>query len=627
MSVPIDDLDPNAPSTRYEFTFSNARSPNSGRTENTTGTSGTTRAIRGSYSSSPRSILVFAVGTACAVACGAGDPDPAGVSGERPGGAPADEAPRPGRDGGAPSDGDAGGDAITPGDPPDASVDAPADAPRPFCTTPLTTDLMVAELGKAYHVTKNFGFRGDTPTAPTRSPLEVYEDGNLLGPGHSLHADIRSLAGGRFSHWHNGLYFSASDGSDPRSNGRTYTIRGPCHVPRQLDLEQLATSSTGYATFQSHLQRMVSNAHGIFVSYLAAELPDGRLVHRLVRSTDSGKTFQLIHEGTNKTKAPAVETDEAGNVYIFYSEDYDDSSKPALFYRFDAAAGFTNPVSATIPQGSAGKFAALYDPIRQRFYYFTFWDSPHPNFYTVDKNGQVLAQTSLTSPGAFARLQYPHLRRDGARIYAAWTTQHLAASTPAYRSIHYMFSDDGGVSWKTPAGNVTIPVVGDDSGPIPQIVLGDELDPSTWLSSFFARGSSAHFFYYASAPIDRQHYVRVDTTTGGRTIDRYPQWNANGVSIATLDGFFAAGDASLPLFAVGRDTQNRIGVIASDDDGQTWLDYAVSAPIQAGYGIYSIGGAREPGPDGYIVGSFTELDNDGTDHVVRFFRVKAEQWE
>jgi hypothetical protein len=32
---------------------------------------------------------------------------------------------------------------------------------------------------------------------------------------------------GRFSHWGDGLHFSASDNSDPRTNGRSYTIIVP----------------------------------------------------------------------------------------------------------------------------------------------------------------------------------------------------------------------------------------------------------------------------------------------------------------------------------------------------------------------------------------------------------------
>ena len=56
-----------------------------------------------------------------------------------------------------------------------------------------------------------------------RSTLELYEDGKLLGPAHASHADTRTLGGGRWSHWGaHSLWFSTSDNSDPRTNGRKY---------------------------------------------------------------------------------------------------------------------------------------------------------------------------------------------------------------------------------------------------------------------------------------------------------------------------------------------------------------------------------------------------------------------
>lgn len=57
------------------------------------------------------------------------------------------------------------------------------------------------------------------------SRLELFEDGRRLGPGHASHEDIRELGAGRYSHWGAQLYFSASDNSDPRRNGRAYTVR------------------------------------------------------------------------------------------------------------------------------------------------------------------------------------------------------------------------------------------------------------------------------------------------------------------------------------------------------------------------------------------------------------------
>lgn len=57
------------------------------------------------------------------------------------------------------------------------------------------------------------------------SSLRLFEDGEPLGPPHAPHVDIRTLGGGRFSHWGARVYFSTSDGSDPRTNGRNYDVR------------------------------------------------------------------------------------------------------------------------------------------------------------------------------------------------------------------------------------------------------------------------------------------------------------------------------------------------------------------------------------------------------------------
>lgn len=77
--------------------------------------------------------------------------------------------------------------------------------------------------------------RGFAYIAPTRLPAlsshvspslgRVLENGiPLPGPANALHEDIRRLGCGRFSFWHDQLYFSAPDNSDPRSNGRKYEI-------------------------------------------------------------------------------------------------------------------------------------------------------------------------------------------------------------------------------------------------------------------------------------------------------------------------------------------------------------------------------------------------------------------
>lgn len=78
---------------------------------------------------------------------------------------------------------------------------------------------------------------GDIDTDPQRSSLRLIEDGVDLGPPHTAHQEIREQGGGRYSHWHDAIYFSTSDNSDPRSNGRTY------HAYRAAQLGQSTAAS------------------------------------------------------------------------------------------------------------------------------------------------------------------------------------------------------------------------------------------------------------------------------------------------------------------------------------------------------------------------------------------------
>jgi hypothetical protein len=68
---------------------------------------------------------------------------------------------------------------------------------------------------------------GDSSDAPTRSNLLVCENNNLLGPMHTAHTEIAKDGHGRYSHWANNLVFSASDNTDPNTNGRNYSVVQP----------------------------------------------------------------------------------------------------------------------------------------------------------------------------------------------------------------------------------------------------------------------------------------------------------------------------------------------------------------------------------------------------------------
>lgn len=62
----------------------------------------------------------------------------------------------------------------------------------------------------------------DTVDNPRQSTVALYEDGKRLWPAHSTHGEIMNIGQGRYSHWNQSIVFSASDNSDPNTNGRLY---------------------------------------------------------------------------------------------------------------------------------------------------------------------------------------------------------------------------------------------------------------------------------------------------------------------------------------------------------------------------------------------------------------------
>ena len=82
----------------------------------------------------------------------------------------------------------------------------------------------------------------DSHGSPKASNLRLFEDGQPLGPPHSSNHVIKTIGGGAYTHWYSGgdrryappyLIFTASDNSDPRTNGRVYTIKAPVKVYRR----------------------------------------------------------------------------------------------------------------------------------------------------------------------------------------------------------------------------------------------------------------------------------------------------------------------------------------------------------------------------------------------------------
>jgi G8 domain len=89
------------------------------------------------------------------------------------------------------------------------------------------------ELKGTFQRERGFAFLAQVPElaeaadgtgATHRSPFLLCEDGTALPERHSLHDSVRRYGRGRYSHWDQFLLFASSDGSDPNTNGRRYSL-------------------------------------------------------------------------------------------------------------------------------------------------------------------------------------------------------------------------------------------------------------------------------------------------------------------------------------------------------------------------------------------------------------------
>lgn len=84
--------------------------------------------------------------------------------------------------------------------------------------------------GNCYNVDLPMGLFGSAPATASEVAGAVIENGQMLGPPAQLHDLIRLRGKGRYSLWAVPeselvtLFFSTSDNSDPRSNGRSYGV-------------------------------------------------------------------------------------------------------------------------------------------------------------------------------------------------------------------------------------------------------------------------------------------------------------------------------------------------------------------------------------------------------------------
>ncbi|MGQ0591684.1 MAG: right-handed parallel beta-helix repeat-containing protein [Gammaproteobacteria bacterium] len=127
--------------------------------------------------------------------------------------------------------------------------------PPPSCAqTPLAVSSAASDGGFTYMILGRFGTFADNSNSPFQSTLRLFENGVQMGPAHALHVDIRNLGAGRFSHWSQTdgtgetLRLSASNNSDPRTNGKSYTYCAPASSVADTTPPTVPTGLTAVAS-------------------------------------------------------------------------------------------------------------------------------------------------------------------------------------------------------------------------------------------------------------------------------------------------------------------------------------------------------------------------------------------
>jgi hypothetical protein len=398
------------------------------------------------------------------------------------------------------------------------------------------------------------------------------------------------------------------------------TALAAAQPPGHVRLTLVDDEAHGYATFQSHNQKVVANRYGIFMTHIRTRNEAYTAQQwRLSRSTDGGATFTTVYEATDATNPPVLETDDEGRIYLIRPDFIDGH---AYLYRFSPAQDFRDPQITRIPGGAAGKYAAAVDPPSGKLYYIAYSNN---TLYTLGLQGALRGSLQLTGDGPDAHMHYPLLclSREG-DLHAAWTTVRHGAYL--YWDVHHVMSRDGGVTWRNMGGPpLATPVVADQHGPATRVTLDDEFDVHTWLSSFIVKEGKLHLLYLAQGEPHRQHYVRYDIATGRRDVHLQPHFRGKTLEIRTVDGFFATDSrgADGPLYCVGRDPSSRIVCLVTHDNAESWNDHAATAES---FSAYSIGGCRQVMSDGSIIGSFTDVQGSTAvnDRMSRVYFLRIE---
>jgi len=183
----------------------------------------------------------------------------------------------------------------------------------------LNVNLIKEEKGFCWRIDlTDLPIEGDSSEKSHQSSFVLCENGRPLGPGHCLHEMIHNAGRGYFSHWGKQLFFSTSDNSDPRTNGRKYSLI------REYALED--SSKTGESQERRNIRRMALKKLGLTRPFV-----DQENTHQ--KRYGNGKA-EILDFGILDEDGKRVTHLVSGKKYIFFSR--------SVFYTKvnSASAGF-----------------------------------------------------------------------------------------------------------------------------------------------------------------------------------------------------------------------------------------------------------------------------------------------
>ncbi|RZJ78169.1 MAG: pectate lyase [Flavobacterium sp.] len=223
-------------------------------------------------------------------------------------------------------------------------------------TSTLKASLFTSDGGFGYQFS-NVATGGDTNNSPTSSTLRLFEDGVELTKAHSAHNDIRTLGKGRFSHWGSNLYLSASDNSNPKTNGKkyTYTLNGGTPVKVEpVGSEINLTKGTSDGGFAFQINNVVAGgdsneqptASKLRIFENGVELNPAHSSHADIRALGKGR---YSHWGSSIFISASDNTDPRTNGKKYtYTLDGTAPSEPIITPPPTNNSGVTNPATGPI---------------------------------------------------------------------------------------------------------------------------------------------------------------------------------------------------------------------------------------------------------------------------------------